>query len=133
MDQSKANEIVQSLTVADIMQAYSGKPGCACGCNGKYHVAEHAVEAQTKSNGYAPSPEDVSNKQVLRILRQVQAAALDSTYVEDLNKHDRAEVCWNVADDLQYITATVSPRRVYTVYLMSAARRSRGIEKGYDL
>jgi len=123
MDQTKASDIVQSLTVADIRQAYSGRPGCACGCRGKYSCTPDSPEAK--------DGDKVNVKSVTRILREVQRAACVDTYIENLNRSDGRG--WNVADDLQYITAQVSPTRVYTVYLMSAARRSRGVEKGYDL
>ena len=131
MDQTRAEEIVQSLTPADIMQAYSGKPGCACGCNGKYYCRPGSVDAVTKSNGYAPDGESVSDRQVTRILRLVQAGALSQDFVPDLNV--RHEGGWNVADDLQYVTVEVSPTRVYTVYLMPEARRARGVTEGFDL
>jgi len=125
MDQTQANEIVQSLTVADIKQAYSGKPGCACGCNGNYYC--------TPESPCAKDGDKVNVRMVTKVLRMVQAAAADDPYVEDLNMHDRAEVCWNVADDLQYVTATVTPKRVYTIYLMSDTRKRLGVTKGYDL
>jgi hypothetical protein len=133
MDQAKANEIVQSLTVADIENAYSGKPGCACGCNGKYYCTVASKDEVTASHGYAYDDDQVNDKQVLRILRQVQAAAATDPFEPDIDRVDRATVCWNVADDLQYVTATVRPTRVYTVYLRKQARTSRGIEKGWDL
>ena len=72
MDATKANEIVNSLTTADILQAYSGKPGCACGCNGTYVItAESRVEAD-KSRGYPHTDEDVNPTQLKRVLKQVQ-------------------------------------------------------------
>jgi hypothetical protein len=30
------------LTVMDTVRAYSGRPGCMCGCNGKYNEGERA-------------------------------------------------------------------------------------------
>lgn len=134
MDLAKANEIVNSLTVDDILTAYSGKPGCACGCNGKYVVTQQSrAEAET-DRGYAYDDEEVNPKQVKRVLKQVQkhAALGGPAPFVNLNKHDE-EVFWNVADDLQYITYQAHENRVYTVYLTSAARRARGITEGYDL
>ncbi len=49
MDQTKAEEIIQSLTPSDIRQAYSGKPGCACGCKGKYSCMPESPEAKEGS------------------------------------------------------------------------------------
>ncbi len=129
MDQTKAEEIVQSLTPANIMQAYSGKPGCACWCNGKYYCRPGSVDAVTKSNGYAPDEKSVRDRQVTRILRLVQAGV----FVPDLNARHYGWSGWTVPDDLQYVTVEVSPTRVYTVYLMPEARRARGVTKGFDL
>lgn len=140
MDATKANEIVNSLTTADILQAYSGKPGCACGCNGTYVItAESRKEADT-SRGYPHSDEDVNPNQLKRVLKQVQKHAAmtghgekcEADYAEDLNNASD-DVYWNVADDLQYITYQAHARRVYTVYLTSAARRARGVSEGFDL
>ena len=30
------------LNVADTVRSYSGRPGCMCGCNGKYNEGERA-------------------------------------------------------------------------------------------
>jgi hypothetical protein len=30
------------LTVQDTLRTYSGRPGCMCGCNGKYNESERA-------------------------------------------------------------------------------------------
>jgi hypothetical protein len=133
MNQSKATEIVKSLTPADILQVYSGKPGCHCGCNGRYFVRQAAVAAVAESDGYAPSDEDVKDKVVARLVEKVQAGASQLPYQQDINEHDKYEPGWNVADDLQYVTAVIHRGWVYTVYLTKEARRSRGVEKGFDL
>lgn len=133
MDQAKATEIVQSLTASDVLKAYSGKPGCACGCNGKYYTSPDNRKASDEDDGYACSDDQVQLKQVNRIMRQVQWASRHDTFEANIDRVDRATVCWNVADDLQYVTATVRPSRVYTIYLTKEARRSRGVEKGYGL
>jgi hypothetical protein len=132
MDANKATEIVQSLTVADILKAYSGKPGCACGCRGNYRVTAANRKEADVDTGYAYSDDEVNDRQVTRVLREIQAAAAHIEYAVDLNKAD-GDAHWNVDDDLYYVTAQVSPSRVYTVYLTSAARRSRGVTQGYAL
>lgn len=135
MDATQANAIVKSLTPADILQAYSGKPGCACGCNGTYVItAESRSEADT-SRGYPHDDEDVNPNQVKRVLGKVQrhpGVDGEAPYAEDLNRAD-GDFYWNVADDLQYITYQAHAGRVYTVYLTSAARRARGVQSGFDL
>lgn len=37
----------------DVRKSYNGKPGCMCGCKGKYAVASHyGIEAANKDAGY---------------------------------------------------------------------------------
>lgn len=50
----KPNEIekLMDLTVADILQTYSGKPGCACGCRGKYTVNPAYKQRADQERGY---------------------------------------------------------------------------------
>jgi len=132
MDATKATEIVQSLTVADILKAYSGKPGCACGCRGSYRVTPASRKEADVDTGYAYSDDEVNERQVTRVLREIQAAATHIEYAADLNKA-AGDTHWNVDDKLYYVTAQVSPARVYTVYLTSAARRSRGVSRGFAL
>lgn len=133
MDQAKATEIVKSLTVADILQAYSGKPGCACGCNGSYRVTPESRKEADESRGYPHDDSDVNASQVKRVLNYITLAAASDPFEADIDRVDRQTVCWNVADDLQYVTATVRPTRVYTVYLTKAARTSRGVTEGYGI
>ena len=131
MDKETALKVIASLTVADVMSAYSGKPGCACGCNGTYRIIEANRKEADADRGYAHDDEDVNPRQVSKVLGQVQWAARHNPYFEDLNRADQIHV--NAADDLQYITAQVSERRVYTVYLTSAARKRNGVQSGYGL
>jgi hypothetical protein len=131
MDKTTALKIIESLTIADVLQAYSGKPGCACGCRGNYRITESSRKEADDSRGYPHGDGDVNLRQVSKVLNQVRWAARHNPYFEDLNRAPAIHV--NAADDLQYVTAQMSERRVYTVYLTKAARRSRGVEKGYDL
>jgi hypothetical protein len=54
------------------------------------------------------------------VLHKVQWAARHNKYYKDLNRAPEIHV--NMAGDAYYVTAQVSPRRVYTVYLTEAAR-----------
>ena len=36
----------------DVLKAYSGHPGCACGCLGKYYYRKTTQELGTKDRGY---------------------------------------------------------------------------------
>ena len=52
---------IQSITPEQVTKAYSGKPGCMCGCRGTYYA--HTETAHETAN---PA-------QVVRILRTIQA------------------------------------------------------------
>ena len=84
-------EQFQAMGVGEVSKAYSGKPGCMCGCKGRYYVCEHAREVSEEERGYKLDDDDVSDKQVLRILRLVQAEAACGT-VEFGDTYAYAEV-----------------------------------------
>lgn len=102
---------VQSLRSSDVMQAYSGRPGCMCGCKGKYfvHSAHRALAAE--DCGYAVDDEDVQDGQVTRILRLIQA------------EHANDEKSVEVAEDGQYVHWS-NGKRVYCVYLAERAQKN---------
>lgn len=63
-------------TLQDVMTAYSGRPGCMCGCKGKYSVASEWQVAAGVSRGYAVSPEDVSDVRVKNIWNTIMKNAV---------------------------------------------------------
>lgn len=128
----RLHDIVQSLTVADILKSYSGKPGCACGCNGNYRVTPESRKEADEDRGYAHDDEDVNTRSVLQVLRKVQAHEAEAGSRIASNKGEWGKKV-EVADDLQYVHAQVSERRVYTVYLTSAARHKLGVQSGFAL
>lgn len=140
MDATQAKTIVESLTVADILKVYSGKPGCACGCNGTYNITAESRKEADKDRGYAYSDEDVNPKQVKRVLKQVQkheamsghGEKCEADYFEDHNDA-RGDVFWHAAPDLQYIIYQAHERRTYCIYLTSAARKRLGVKEGFAL
>lgn len=61
------------LTPADVRAVYSGRPGCMCGCKGKYSVNPiHRAEAD-KDRGYACPVGKRSMVMVEKVLRILQA------------------------------------------------------------
>lgn len=56
---------LQDLTPAIVKRAYLGKPGCMCGCRGKYYT--------TASNKEAKSYDSVNTAMVTKVLRMLQA------------------------------------------------------------
>jgi hypothetical protein len=120
MPKNIALAAIASLTASDVLHAYSGKPGCSCGCIGTYRILTANRKEAEEDFGYAYADEDINPQQVSRVLHQVQWAARHNKYYKDLNRAPEIHV--NMADDAYYVTAQVSPRRKYTVYLTKAAR-----------
>lgn len=54
-----------------VFKVYSGKLGCMCGCRGKYSYASDEVEYGSKDRGYEVTDEDVSDRRVKMIAKQV--------------------------------------------------------------
>lgn len=62
------NPPLATLTVADVQSAYSGRPGCCCGCVGTHYFTEaHRAVAEQRCA-------KVNDREVKRILRIVQAS-----------------------------------------------------------
>lgn len=120
-------KLVASLTPADVLTAYSGKPGCMCGCNGSYRVTSANRELATKDRGYGYDDEDVSDRAVARILRKVQKGAEPGDFLTDAGCNLRLNGV-HVADDLQYVHLKIRTgfhtNRIYAVYLTPNARRT---------
>jgi hypothetical protein len=98
-----ARNLVQTLTPADVLCVYEGKPGCACGCRGKYHVSPEARAEAEARRGYAYEDNQVDTRRVLGVLRGVQAAAAMSESFAH-----------------SWFTATAN-KKVITVYLTKVA------------
>ena len=92
------------INVDRVMQVYSGKPGCMCGCNGTYRVATQHLRAADDDRGYAHDPEDVNDRQVRRVVKilERQAAEAGVTFDEKVNLRDGKVL---VTD--QYVAAEV--------------------------
>ncbi len=74
-------ELLQNLMPKDVLKSYTGKPGCMCGCKGRYYVSkDHREEAQ-KDRGYDYEDRDVNDRQVMKLLRLLQAD--DRTCLQD--------------------------------------------------
>lgn len=104
---------IQGLTTDDVMQVYSGRPGCACGCKGEYRynpstmtiakiVADRGYEIEDDRTGRS-----FNLRQVKRALNLLQAAERIGTQIEG-------------GDGFFFWDDT--PNRTYTVYLMPGTK-----------
>lgn len=92
---------IASLTPDHVRSVYSGKPGCMCGCKGKYSFNPlHRAEA-SKERGYDVGDDEVNPRMVARVLRLLQKES--SVEVQD-----------------GYIHANIGGRE-YVVYLVVAS------------
>lgn len=67
---------VQKLTPDDVMSVYVGKNNrCCCGCSGSHRYSSKNVELASKDRGYDVGPKEINDRQVLKVLRLVQAEA----------------------------------------------------------
>jgi len=59
---------IQKLTKEDVLRVYSGRPGCRCGCKGTYRAPACNAKQAEASCGYKLDDEDISDRQVTRVL-----------------------------------------------------------------
>lgn len=73
---------LNKIKVDKVMQVYSGRPGCMCGCRGNYRVASKYVAEANKNCGYDIS-DCVNDVQVRRVVKIIEAnAAAAEVYPE---------------------------------------------------
>jgi hypothetical protein len=61
----------------NVFKVYSGRRGCMCGCIGNYRYASHHVEYGSKERGYGVSEDEVSDRQVSRVVNKINANSQD--------------------------------------------------------
>lgn len=96
---------IQSITLKDISNVYSGKVGCMCGCKGKYAYTQHGMDAMD-ADDYRKGKRDINEKQCMRVLREVQLAALN--FPKEVEVDDAGK----------WVSYDTPKGRRYTVYLV---------------
>ena len=64
---------LSEVTTDKVMKIYSGRPGCACGCRGKYRYNPVNLEIGKKDRGYEVSDDEISATSVKNVLAKLQA------------------------------------------------------------
>ena len=64
-----------------VLKVYSGRPGCWCGCRGKYSFASEFAAEGTTRRGYAVMPDEVSDRNVRMIVKRLNNNS--DTKIED--------------------------------------------------
>ena len=91
----------------DVSKAYTGKVGCACGCNGNYYVASHfGVENGNKDCGYEAYTE--CNDRAVKMAVNKLNSLIDWSNPNEVKKH--------VNDEWAYVDHGID--RTITLYFM---------------
>ncbi len=97
---------LEDLTLDMIVSAYSGRKGCACGCNGKWrYTSAHQAEGG-RARGYPVDPDEVSDRGAARVLSNARKAA--ASIVEYSERSGTLSV--ETSDRLYIFTTTRSAR-----------------------
>jgi len=81
-----------------VLKVYSGRPGCWCGCRGKYSFASEFTAEGATRRGYAVWPDEVSDRNVRMIVKR-------------LNNNPNTKI----EDDIAFLELD---NRVYAAYLV---------------
>lgn len=84
-----ANIDINTVTTDDILRVYSGRPGCGCGCRGKYRYnPKHKDEATEDAGSTGVTKADFNSVQVAKVL------GLMKQHADELQWHDASIVAW---------------------------------------
>ena len=61
--------MTEIMALSDIVRVYRGRPGCMCGCKGKYSFAKAYAHLSKSMTGYDADPEDVSDRKVKNVYK----------------------------------------------------------------
>ena len=80
-----AEETPLAVDLSKVAFAYSGRPGCACGCRGNYRYASAHREWAEKNQGHAIEDSDVSDRSVALTVKKINSliAAGEGTVMID--------------------------------------------------
>lgn len=96
---------LQTITPAQVTSAYSGRPGCACGCNGTYWYAKAYQARSSKNRGYAVLDEEVNDRMVMTIYNKI-VKAMSTNAPGIFGAVEGVFVAWEASD-----------KRTYTIYV----------------
>jgi len=62
------------IEIDNVSSVYSGKPGCACGCRGKYAYASRHRAWASKDRGYTVTADEVNDRTVKLMVNKINKA-----------------------------------------------------------
>jgi len=98
----------------DILCGYSGKPGCRCGCLGKYYYTQASAEEAGKRRGYPVSEDEISPRMIKKISNIINQ---NWDKVEVVDDKPESEVILDYLDE-----SGSRDGRYYTLYLKPGSK-----------
>lgn len=100
------------IDVNKVVDVYTGKEGCRCGCRGKYTYASKFQEYGTLTRGYEVSDDEVNDKRIARVVRIMnerlsEVECLDG-YIFDLKYSDLTVYTVYYQDPKRVVTPVAS-------------------------
>lgn len=83
---------ILSVTKNDVTSAYSGRPGCMCGCKGKHSYHPKYRIASGQRRGYKVSDDEVSLRSISYTLNKLQRFAIAGGEVDYGDNYAYAEI-----------------------------------------
>jgi len=77
--------MLDDIRAPDIVSAYSGRPGCACGCQGRYWYTPEHMGWAGDNRGSPVQPHEVGTRRVATILGRARRAARSGAPVKVLS------------------------------------------------
>ena len=74
----RCNKIIfemPEISLDKVITTYNGKPGCMCGCLGKYSYLENTREQASKNRGYKVSDDEINERSVMFIINKLKKEA----------------------------------------------------------
>ena len=75
LEAAPSRAALAALSPAALVSAYSGRPGCACGCRGNHRYSSAYREWAGRNRGYDVGDAEVSDRSVATIRSRARAAA----------------------------------------------------------
>jgi hypothetical protein len=96
---------LMALDASQLIEAYRGRLGCACGCRGKHRYWD-AAEG-TKNRGYEVTPGEVNRAWMAGVLQTIQEHAAEAEYIEPVPSPLGHGAIWSYEDETHLLIAYV--------------------------
>ena len=78
----ETDDVKPITDINKVMSVYSGKPGCMCGCRGKYTYASSHQEDASANRGYKVADNEVNDKVVKLMVNKINQLISSGNYTE---------------------------------------------------